>query len=124
MSPKMASVFVRVSLDRVGLRCARTSHRCWLIEANLVREEVEMASPLPCPFCGEIPEVYPKNPAEEGNAWGEVSCVNPRCVAQPSVQDGSKQADERGSAKYKQLAIRRWNRRTGPREFPALPEGK
>lgn len=67
--------------------------------------------PLPCPFCGKPPQVFPENPAEEGNAWGAVACVNVRCPAQPEVFDGSQQADDRGSAAYKRLAIKRWNRR-------------
>lgn len=65
----------------------------------------------PCPFCGHPPETFPKNPEVEGNAWGQVSCFNPKCVAQPTVSDGSDVADDRGSAAYIRLAIRRWNRR-------------
>lgn len=67
--------------------------------------------PLPCPFCGKLPEVYPKDPSREGNAFGQVRCENDRCQAQPVVNDGALSADERGSAAYKRLAIRRWNRR-------------
>lgn len=66
---------------------------------------------LPCPFCGQQPEVFPKDPEREGNAWGRVSCVNDRCPAQPSVEDGSSVSDERGTRAYQRLAIRRWNRR-------------
>ena len=67
--------------------------------------------PKPCPFCGAAPEVRPKDPETEGDAWGEVACVNPECPAQPSVQDGEDVADERGSDAYKAAAIKRWNRR-------------
>lgn len=67
--------------------------------------------PLPCPFCGQPPEVYPKNPEREGNAFGQVRCENLRCPATPCVNDGAMTCDERGSAAYKQLAIKRWNRR-------------
>ena len=70
-----------------------------------------MKKPLPCPFCGEEPEVYPKFPIEEGNAWGKVACVNPNCVCMPSVSDGQTISDERGSDAYKEAAIRRWNTR-------------
>lgn len=67
--------------------------------------------PLPCPFCGKPPKVYPKDPSREGNAFGQVRCEYQRCAANPVVQDGCMVADERGSEAYKQLAIRRWNRR-------------
>jgi hypothetical protein len=70
-----------------------------------------MVEPLPCPFCGKPPKVMPSNPDLDGNAWGAVQCVNGRCPAQPRVEDGSRQSDERGSAAYKAQAIRRWNRR-------------
>lgn len=70
-----------------------------------------MSSPLPCPFCGDQPEVFPKDPAREGNAWGAVACLNKRCPARPSVKDGALSSDERGSRAYQRLAIRRWNRR-------------
>lgn len=65
----------------------------------------------PCPFCGELPEVGPKDPEEEGNAWGYVQCVNPKCPARPRVRDGEDMADDRGSDVYKKIAIERWNRR-------------
>lgn len=68
-------------------------------------------APLPCPFCGSMPEVYPKRPEIEGNAFGQVRCENQRCAASPCVNDNTKIADERGPEKYKQAAIRRWNKR-------------
>lgn len=67
--------------------------------------------PLPCPFCGKQPKVTPSNPKIDGNAWAAVLCVNERCPAQPCVDDGAMCSDERGSDAYKQLAIKRWNRR-------------
>ena len=72
--------------------------------------------PLHCPFCGAVPLIEPIDPKTEGDAWGMVVCVNHRCPTfdgERGVQvgDGSQQVDERGSAKYKQAAIRRWNRR-------------
>lgn len=67
--------------------------------------------PKRCPFCGTLPTVFPKHPEVEGNAWAAVKCVNARCPAQPTVLDGAKFCDSRGSAAYKALAIRRWNRR-------------
>lgn len=68
--------------------------------------------PLPCPFCGAVPEVGPLFPEIEGNAWGYVRCVKPRCVAHPIVHDGEASAHERGSDLYKDAAIKRWNTRS------------
>lgn len=67
-----------------------------------------------CPFCGKQPDVYPKRPEIEGNAFGQVRCENWRCPANPVVNDGALSCDERGPEAYRQAAIRRWNRR-----FPA-----
>lgn len=67
--------------------------------------------PLPCPFCGKAPTVYPLTPKHEGNAWGAVRCINKKCAAQPRANDGSLQSDERGTGAYQDAAIRRWNRR-------------
>ena len=66
----------------------------------------------PCPFCGHIPKVFPENPKLEGNAWGTVECVNISCPARPCVKDGEDCCDDRGSDKYKEAAIQRWNTRT------------
>lgn len=71
-----------------------------------------MLVPLPCPFCGKIPEVEPKNPAVEGTTWGLVVCRNFACPAQPSVGDGAWLSDDRGSDEYKRIAIARWNQRS------------
>lgn len=68
--------------------------------------------PLGCPWCGEAPEVYPKNWRVEGNAFGQVRCENDDCPAQPVVNDCEGVCDERGSEAYKQAAIRKWNTRT------------
>jgi hypothetical protein len=76
-----------------------------------------MLKPLPCPFCGKLPRIEPKNPERDGDAWGAVTCVNKRCATfngrdeGVSVGDGSLIADSRGPDKYKEAAIRRWNRR-------------
>lgn len=67
--------------------------------------------PLPCPFCGGAPVVLPEDPRIDGDAWGEVRCENQRCPVQPICGDGATVADDRGSAAYKRLAIRRWNTR-------------
>lgn len=57
--------------------------------------------------------VHPEDPKTEGNAWGQVECVNEDCVANPRVNDGELVADERGSDAYKAIAIARWNTREG-----------
>ena len=66
---------------------------------------------LPCPFCGEQPEVYPKRPEIEGDAFGQVRCENEACPANPVVNDGCDVSDYRGSDAYKTLAITAWNTR-------------
>ncbi len=68
--------------------------------------------PMPCPFCGSRPAVFPTDPITEGNAWGQVRCDNTDCAARPVVGDGEDIADERGSAMYKIAAIKRWNHRS------------
>jgi hypothetical protein len=67
--------------------------------------------PLPCPFCGVEPKLEPKNPAEEGDAWGAVHCSSPRCAVNPYVADGQRSSDTRGTGAYMDCAIRRWNKR-------------
>lgn len=67
--------------------------------------------PKPCPFCGGNPSLSPQNPDVEGDAWGEVSCENDKCYANPRVDDGQDCADSRGSGAYIDCAIRRWNKR-------------
>ncbi len=74
---------------------------------------------LPCPFCGKRPSIEPKRPDRDGDCFGVVECRNKRCPAMPSVRDGSKINDDRGSAAYIAMAIRRWNKRATQ---PALPD--
>lgn len=66
-------------------------------------------TPLPCPFCGKLPALFPENPKKEGNAWGAVGCTNDDCCANPYVRDNDPVADERGTEAYQQIAIARWN---------------
>lgn len=67
--------------------------------------------PLPCPFCGATPVVYPKNPKREGDAFGQVRCENDNCAANPCVNDREDICDSRGSDLYKAAAIQLWNTR-------------
>lgn len=67
----------------------------------------------PCPFCGAEPEIGPKDPEKEGNAFGIVRCVNRKCPAMPRVRDGIEIADERGTEAYVLRAVIRWNGRAG-----------
>lgn len=73
---------------------------------------------LPCPFCGDEPETIPTDPKREGNAWGAVQCTNPECATFDQrfdhgvrVSDGEFMADDRGTKKYIEAAVRRWNAR-------------
>lgn len=68
-------------------------------------------TPLPCPFCGTVPQVGPTDPDNDGNAWGYVQCESILCAVNPSVEDGETCADERGSGAYIDIAIARWNKR-------------
>lgn len=67
--------------------------------------------PIGCPFCGEIPDVLPFDPKRDGGCWGEVRCVNANCHAKPVVRDSARLNTDCGSAAYKEIAIRHWNRR-------------
>ena len=67
--------------------------------------------PLPCPFCGKKPKLFPTNPREEGNAWGSVCCTNRKCPVQPEAEDCCKLAGEFGTGWYMDQAIKRWNTR-------------
>lgn len=76
--------------------------------------------PAPCPFCGKVPKLHPVHPDREGDAWGAVRCENMRCQTFDevkgfgvTVRDGVTVSDTRGSDRYKQAAIRRWNKRNG-----------
>lgn len=76
-----------------------------------MKKDKTKIEPMPCPFCGKTPKVFPLDSEIGGNAWAEVRCVNKKCSANPCVSDGTKIIDERGSEKYKKAAIKRWNKR-------------
>lgn len=78
------------------------------------KQEKPNLTPLPCPFCGKEPRLFPKDAKLVGNAWGMVKCINSLCHAQPEVLDGQNVADERGSGAYIDCAIKRWNKRPTP----------
>lgn len=75
-----------------------------ITESDIKRIKLE-----PCPFCRKTPVVGPKDWRTEGNCVGYVHCVNPKCPAQPRVDENLKVCDERGSAGYKLVAINLWN---------------
>ena len=71
----------------------------------------DVITPLPCPFCGKPPRVFPEDSTVDGNAWGSVECKNPECHVRPMCLDGCDIADDRGREAYQELAILRWNKR-------------
>ena len=73
-----------------------------------------LPEPLPCPFCGATPSIYPVNPAVEGNCGGRVVCENPQCHANPEVHSSSRLCADCGPRAYIEIAIRHWNRRNNP----------
>jgi hypothetical protein len=73
----------------------------------------DQLKPLPCPFCGEPPELMPRDPDSSdplANSWGGVRCINESCPAQPKVLE-REPLDDRGTEAYQQVAIGLWNRR-------------
>ena len=79
-----------------------------------MKQTDELLAPLPCPFCGEVPKVTPSNPKLDGDAWGAVQCCNKKCHIQPRADDVEILSGSRGSAYYKNVAIRIWNTRAKP----------
>lgn len=74
---------------------------------NKFSEEIK---PLPCPFCGGMPEALI---IKGFVSQGVVFCNNNNCPAQPEVNDGSSHVFE-DDDEYKRLATLRWNTRTTP----------
>lgn len=73
-----------------------------------------MTKLLPCPFCGEMPEVYPKRPGIEGDGFGQVRCESETCPANPVVNNAQWGDDFHGPETFKREAIAAWNRRPQP----------
>jgi hypothetical protein len=68
-------------------------------------------TPLPCPFCGESPVVWPKDDLTQGKGWATVTCRNSECPAKPSLADDLPYDPKLPLTDYQQSAIRRWNTR-------------
>lgn len=73
--------------------------RALTIPEGAAPEKREPAELLPCPFCGDAPEVEPWHGG--GPNKHMVGCVNDNCSAQPDVA---------GATRAKAIAA--WNRRT------------
>lgn len=70
---------------------------------------MNMTTPLPCPFCGEMPRASASQPPGTGEFVGVVICVGD-CPAHPFVHSyRSEHHLDFNSAK--EAAILRWNRR-------------
>lgn len=71
-----------------------------------------MAKAMPCPFCGEAPQVRPDDWRAEGDAWAAITCENDDCAVQPELSNYANLAEhgEKGSAKQKRFALSKWNR--------------
>lgn len=75
--------------------------------------------PKPCPFCAEMPFVGPADDdTGYGSAAGWVQCLNPKCTANPYVDNGARIIGEFGRKVYQRHAIRRWNKRCSPTTSP------
>ena len=57
----------------------------------------EEMTPRPCPFCGELPEIWQ---AQQSGAYF-VDCTNESCPANPMTNPSG----------YREKAIRKWNKR-------------
>ena len=98
---EMREVFDNILNKR---RLSKTSTNA--LPANIV-------SPKPCPFCGEKPMIGPKRPEIDGGGWGQVICINPKCAAQPDVQNRETDSLDPCSEDFKRGAIELWNTRRG-----------
>jgi len=70
-------------------------------------------NPLPCPFCGEKPDMGPAIAEDKGSGWGWVGCNNEACFAMPMVENYDVEEGEPDTHEYHQeKAIRQWNIRS------------
>jgi hypothetical protein len=67
--------------------------------------------PLPCPFCGEYPEILTSEAADHTVISGKVVCVNPQCPAQPEVVDDRRLSDSINEEPFRSTLILQWNTR-------------
>ncbi len=65
-----------------------------------------------CPFCGSTPEIGPKDPEAEGDAFAWVACHNEDCPANPHVEFYDVDDSLCDPDKCKAEAINLWNTRT------------
>lgn len=76
----------------------------------------DLTTPLPCPFCGAVPEVTVHGSGR--GQWAGVRCVADDCPAEPEAVDDTGLASPGDADVRKVSAIRRWNQRARVR-----PEG-
>lgn len=81
-------------------------------KANYERERMTQTTPLPCPWCKEVPTVEPIDWAAEGDAWGAVSCENDDCLVKPSLKNWAniRAHGASGSRQQQRIAVRLWNK--------------
>ena len=80
-----------------------------------------MSELKPCPFCGETPDLFPKDPEIEGDAWASVKCINEVCDCKPELkiyEDACAEGESGGrwlvGKEIFEEATRRWNTRATP----------
>lgn len=78
---------------------------------NDFKINVYTLTPLPCPYCGTAPEVYPKRPELEGYTFGQVRCEADDCAANPVVHSRNVEHAEATVDDYRADAIGMWNTR-------------
>ena len=71
-----------------------------------MEDDTETQTPLPCPFCGEVPGSFYMD-QDQGYKWGGVECCSCRAHG-PEVRTGYDQSPD---AAWHQEAIERWNHR-------------
>ena len=70
---------------------------------------MQLATCLPCPFCGELPRVGPPD-----FSWTYVACISGDCYARPRIDVYHYDAQDAGGEPYmrlQRLAVMRWNHR-------------
>lgn len=80
--------------------------------ADLSQDKATL-TPLPFPFCGEKPGLYPEDFWDAGPGFcdGRVICDNDACAVKPIAFDGHDCSQDIGAGAYTDMAIKRWNTR-------------